>query len=51
LALYAHVALQELNILPGVFKNLPRKERAFIIASIDIQRETEKEAMRRLKRK
>lgn len=35
----AHYALQRLHILPGVFANLPRREKAFIIASIMMEEE------------
>lgn len=35
----AHYALHQLHILPGVFANLPRREKAFIIASIMMEEE------------
>ncbi len=40
---YAHYCLHKLNILPSVFLALSRKERNFIIASIQIKTEKEKE--------
>lgn len=33
MAIYAHLALQNHNILPGEFLQIPVRERAFIIAS------------------
>lgn len=41
-AVYAHYALHRLKILPGALLALPRRERAFIYASIDLQIEKEK---------
>ena len=40
--MYAHYALHRLKILPGQLLALPRRERAFIYASIDLQIEKEK---------
>lgn len=49
MAVYAHVALQKLHILPSVFLALPEEEQAFIIASIRQKRvedvKEEKEVM------
>ncbi|GMK45221.1 hypothetical protein [Paenibacillus sp. BK720] len=44
---YAHYALHQLYILPGQFVQLPREEKAFIMASIDIRIKKEKEAARK----
>lgn len=46
-SVYAHYALQELHILPSVFLNMGREEKAFVIASIkqrseDNEKETNK---------
>lgn len=35
----AHYALQKLHILPGEFARLPRREKAFVIASIMMEEE------------
>lgn len=49
--MYAHIALHRFNLLPGDFLNMQRKERAFLIASIRIQLEKEKEDSDKLGRK
>jgi len=41
-AVYAHYCLQKLGILPGKFLTLNRRERAFVMASIDVRIEKEK---------
>lgn len=48
---YAHFALQRLKILPGIFAALPYREKAFIIASIQLQMEKEKKAADKAKRR
>ena len=48
-AVIAHFCLQKLHLLPSQFLTLPRKERAFIIASIRYRTEREAEEQRRLK--
>lgn len=40
--MYAHYALQELHILPSVFLNMDREEKAFVIASIKQRSEDNK---------
>lgn len=51
MASYAHYALQKLRILPSVFMDMDQAEQAFIIASIDIRIEAEKESERKMKQK
>ena len=51
LATYAHYCLHKLKILPSQFAQMSDEEMAFIIASIDIVVEAEKEAEREAKRK
>lgn len=46
---YAHYALQKLHILPSIFVNLSAEEKAFIIASIDLRTEKEKELAEKAK--
>lgn len=41
-AVYAHYCLQKLGMLPGKFLTLDRRERAFVMASIDVRIEKEK---------
>jgi hypothetical protein len=41
-AVYAHYALHRFNKFPQEFADLPRKEKAFVIASIKVQLEKEK---------
>jgi hypothetical protein len=43
--------LQKLHILPSVFLNLDEQEKAFVIASIKVRIETEKEAAKKAKKK
>lgn len=38
----AYYCLHELHLIPSTFLNLPRRERAFIIAAIEIRVEREK---------
>lgn len=45
----AHFCLQKLHILPSVFAGLSTREKAFIIASIQVRIEGEKEAQRKAK--
>ncbi len=47
----AYYALHELKILPGQYMNLPREEKAYIIAAIQIRVEKEKREMARMKHK
>lgn len=44
---YAHLALQNHNILPADFMSLPVDERLFIIASDEVQAETIKKLQKR----
>ncbi|MDE5995682.1 MAG: hypothetical protein K2G56_02060 [Eubacterium sp.] len=48
---YAHFALQKLHILPSQFLNMDTQEKAFVIASINIRIDKEKEAEKQAKRK
>jgi hypothetical protein len=48
---YAHYALHRLKILPGQLLALPRRERAFIYASIDLQIEKEKKEAKKAGRR
>lgn len=43
---YAHYALHKFHLLPGQLMALPREERAFIYASIDLRVEEEKRRAR-----
>ncbi len=47
MALYAHLALQNHNILPSDFMAMPLKDRAFIIASDMIKAKAIERQMRR----
>ena len=47
----AHYCLQELHKFPHEFLELPFKERAYIIASIQIRIEKEKEEAKKMKSK
>lgn len=49
--MYAHFALQRLRIRPKEFFEMDRKEKAFIIASIDIRVKEEEKEAKRAKRK
>jgi len=48
MASYAHYLLQKLHILPSVFMNMDRQEKAFVIASISIRIEGEKKEQKKL---
>ena len=48
---YAHFALQKLHILPSVFMEMDKSEKAFVIASIQIRVDKEKEEARKIKSK
>ena len=48
--MYAHYCLQKLHRFPHEFIELPFKEKAFVIASIDIRIENEKEQQGKLKK-
>ncbi|MES1046304.1 hypothetical protein FOA22_17735 [Heyndrickxia oleronia] len=50
-AVYAHYALQRLRIRPKEFFDMDRKEKAFVIASIDIRIKEEQKEAKRAKRK
>lgn len=50
-SVYAHYALHRLKILPGQLLALPRRERSFIYASIDLQIEKEKKEVAKAKRR
>ncbi|WP_165445168.1 hypothetical protein [Bacilliculturomica massiliensis] len=47
----AYYALHKLRILPGELMELPREERAFIYAAIDLRIKAEKEEEKKMKRK
>lgn len=47
--IYAHLALQKLNILPSQLEAMNQRERAFVYASIDLRVEEEKREAARLK--
>lgn len=51
MSVYAHIALHRFNLLPGDFLNMPRKERAFLIASIKIQLAKEKKDADKMNKK
>lgn len=42
MSVYAHVALHRFSLLPGDFLDLDSRERAFIIASIQVELAKEK---------
>ena len=46
---YAFYALMKLHMLPSVFLNLDRQEKAFIIASVQLKIKAEKEEAAKLK--
>lgn len=48
-AVYAHYCLHKFHMLPKKFLGLDRRERAFIIASIDLKIESEKKEAERIK--
>lgn len=50
---YAYYALHKLNILPSQFADMPMREKAVVIAFIDLKIEAEKKeaAKQKLKRK
>ncbi|QUI25519.1 hypothetical protein HZI73_25915 [Vallitalea pronyensis] len=41
---YAHYLLHKIHLLPHDFLALPRREKAFIMASVDLHIEAEKKA-------
>lgn len=47
----AHFCLQKLHVLPSTLLQLPRKERAFILASIEVRIDSEKKAAQQAKAK
>lgn len=47
----AYYCLHKLRILPSQFNRLPLREKAFVIASIQLRIEAEKKEAQRLKRK
>lgn len=47
----AHFCLQKLHMLPSEFDRLPMREKAFVIASIQLRVESEKEAMKKAKKR
>lgn len=51
MANYAYYCLHKLRITPRQFDEMDIYEKAFIIASIDIKAEAEKEQEKKLKRK
>ena len=46
-----HYCLHELHLTPSAFYALPRRERAFIIAAIDVRVEAEKKKQKEIERK
>ncbi|MDQ0269935.1 hypothetical protein [Cytobacillus purgationiresistens] len=50
-AVFAHFALQRLRIRPREFFEMDRKEKAFVIASIQIRTEEEKKEASSINRK
>lgn len=48
-AAFAHYALHRLKMLPSTFAALPFAEKAFVIASIELQVQKEKDAQSRAK--
>lgn len=51
MANYAYYCLHKFRITPRQFDEMDKYEKAFIIASIDIRLENEKEEMKKAKRK
>ncbi|MEA5134656.1 MAG: hypothetical protein VB035_00795 [Candidatus Fimivivens sp.] len=49
MAFYAHLALQNHNILPSDFMAMPLKDRAFLIASDLLKARAAEEQMKRLR--
>ena len=47
----AYYFLHELHLTPSAFYALPRRERAFIIAAIDVRVEAEKKKQKEIERK
>lgn len=47
----AYYCLHELHLTPSAFYALPRRERAFIIAAIDVRVEAEKKKQKEIERK
>lgn len=47
----AHFCLQKLHLLPSEFYRLPLREKAFVIASIQLRIESEKDAMKKAKKR
>ncbi|RTQ91636.1 hypothetical protein EKG35_13290 [Lysinibacillus telephonicus] len=47
----AHYVLHKLRLLPSQYLNLPRLEKAFVIASIQVKIEAEKKARKEAERK
>lgn len=48
---YAYYCLHELRLLPSQFLKLDRREKAFVIASIDMRAEQINEERKKLKKK
>lgn len=48
---YAYYALHKLHLLPGRFVRLPRREKAFVMACIDVRIAAEKKQAAKIKRK
>lgn len=49
--MFAHHCLQELHIRPSEYLQMGRREKAFVIASIELRAESEKKATEKAKRK
>jgi hypothetical protein len=47
----AYYCLHELHIIPSVFEKLERRERAFIVAAIEVRIKAEKEKQKEVERK
>lgn len=47
----AHFCLQKLHILPSEFDKLSVREKAFVIASVQVRVDSEREALKKAKKK
>lgn len=48
---YAFYALHKFNMLPNEYINLERREKAFVIAAIQVQQESDAEQVKKMKKK
>ncbi|MDL2318547.1 hypothetical protein LJC74_05665 [Eubacteriales bacterium OttesenSCG-928-A19] len=51
MASYAYCALREFGIKPGEFMRMPRNEKAFVIAALEVKAEQEKKQEEEARRK